>query len=630
MFRLYVGMLSAMVCFFAMSPQIYAQFGGGSGERLGDGGGFGGGYDLYNRQPTPQVPSVQLTADYVNQPLPRLDQRRAMETKLQQRVNCQFTDMPLNVVIERLNAQAGVSLYLNNRALEDVGLSPDVPVTFNLRQIRLRTALQLMLRELDLTYLLDNERIEITTPEDAEDELRTLYYPCDDLMTKYEEHGFDFDSVIQLITTTVEPESWEELGGPGSIQPLNGGVVVAQTDEIHYRIARLFGALRRAKALSNDDYDPTAIEMGSQRFHRQQIEGKLSIVMPDLVVKDMPLERFAHIVTHRTGVQIYFNVRALEDVGLSTDVPVTGSWNNTTVLSALKDIYSQLELTGVYCDDLLEITTPEDAESELKRRVYPVRDFFAAENWVPGGDPFDSSVTGRRKAQRHYVADYDSLIGIITTTIDPDAWEELGGPCAVQPYADSDALVISATDEIHGKVDQLFREIRAGRVSPIPEPEEDVPQGAAALPTSDEIVDRTHRVEGEFDLRRLTEISQELQRAIAPGTWDGQKKYIVTLGTNQLVVRHNAQVQRDIRIELRRIALRNRPASPIQANQYGADPFAPRTMPGGGEGGFFQPNDNNRDPFGGDGGDPFGGSSNDPFGASNPFGGGDSDPFGSS
>ncbi|PQO38568.1 DUF1598 domain-containing protein [Blastopirellula marina] len=36
----------------------------------------------------------------------------------------------------------------------------------------------------------------------------------------------DFDSLIDLITTTVQPESWEDLGGPGSIAPFATGVYV--------------------------------------------------------------------------------------------------------------------------------------------------------------------------------------------------------------------------------------------------------------------------------------------------------------------------------------------------------------------------------------------------------------------
>jgi len=36
----------------------------------------------------------------------------------------------------------------------------------------------------------------------------------------------DFDSLIELITTTVAPESWDEVGGPGTIDGFEGGVYV--------------------------------------------------------------------------------------------------------------------------------------------------------------------------------------------------------------------------------------------------------------------------------------------------------------------------------------------------------------------------------------------------------------------
>ncbi|PQO45123.1 DUF1598 domain-containing protein [Blastopirellula marina] len=36
----------------------------------------------------------------------------------------------------------------------------------------------------------------------------------------------DFDQLIDLITTTIQPETWEELGGPGAIAPFESGVYV--------------------------------------------------------------------------------------------------------------------------------------------------------------------------------------------------------------------------------------------------------------------------------------------------------------------------------------------------------------------------------------------------------------------
>lgn len=61
----------------------------------------------------------------------------------------------------------------------------------------------------------------------------------------------DFDSLIELITTTVDPESWEELGGPGTIAPFetNLSLVVSQTQEVHDRLADLLKQLRRLQDL---------------------------------------------------------------------------------------------------------------------------------------------------------------------------------------------------------------------------------------------------------------------------------------------------------------------------------------------------------------------------------------------
>ena len=36
----------------------------------------------------------------------------------------------------------------------------------------------------------------------------------------------DFDTLIELITATIEPDTWEEVGGPGAIDGFPGGVYV--------------------------------------------------------------------------------------------------------------------------------------------------------------------------------------------------------------------------------------------------------------------------------------------------------------------------------------------------------------------------------------------------------------------
>jgi len=61
----------------------------------------------------------------------------------------------------------------------------------------------------------------------------------------------DFDSLIDLITSTVRPTTWDSVGGPGSIAPFetNLSIVVSQTQEVHEEIVDLLEQLRRLQDL---------------------------------------------------------------------------------------------------------------------------------------------------------------------------------------------------------------------------------------------------------------------------------------------------------------------------------------------------------------------------------------------
>ncbi len=51
----------------------------------------------------------------------------------------------------------------------------------------------------------------------------------------------DFDSLMELITSTIQPTSWDEVGGPGSIAEFatNLSLVISQTQEVHEQIVDL-------------------------------------------------------------------------------------------------------------------------------------------------------------------------------------------------------------------------------------------------------------------------------------------------------------------------------------------------------------------------------------------------------
>src|SRR5690606_19133871 len=58
----------------------------------------------------------------------------------------------------------------------------------------------------------------------------------------------DFDPLIDLVTSTVHPESWKEGGtGEGTIAPFptNRSIVGSQTEEVHQALSDLLDQLRR-------------------------------------------------------------------------------------------------------------------------------------------------------------------------------------------------------------------------------------------------------------------------------------------------------------------------------------------------------------------------------------------------
>ena len=50
---------------------------------------------------------------------------------------------------------------------------------------------------------------------------------------------------MNLITSTIQPDTWEDNGGPGSIQPFGRDYLVfSQKQDVHVELAQLFEKLR--------------------------------------------------------------------------------------------------------------------------------------------------------------------------------------------------------------------------------------------------------------------------------------------------------------------------------------------------------------------------------------------------
>jgi len=89
-----------------------------------------------------------------------------IQRKLKTPVSLKFRDRPLSEVLEQLAKLAAVNLHLDPEGLQEEGVSSDTLVTIDLTQdISLKSALNLILEPLHLSYVIQDEVLKITSEQ---------------------------------------------------------------------------------------------------------------------------------------------------------------------------------------------------------------------------------------------------------------------------------------------------------------------------------------------------------------------------------------------------------------------------------------------------------------------------------
>jgi len=107
---------------------------------------------------------------------------KKIEEALQSPTEFDFVQVRLTDAIEYLKDLHDVEIQFDRYALAQEGLGTDIPITRKLKGISLRSALQLILRDFGLTYVVEDEVILITTQQRAKKMRKTRVYGIGDLM----------------------------------------------------------------------------------------------------------------------------------------------------------------------------------------------------------------------------------------------------------------------------------------------------------------------------------------------------------------------------------------------------------------------------------------------------------------
>lgn len=225
----------------------------------------------------PNAPTAEAVPAYMRSSLSlnRPDEDARSLTALQQltrRADVWMVEVPLNGALAWMQEQWRLPFIIDEMSLHDEGIRLDDPVTLRLPHASGFAALEHLLEPLQLGWQAQDGVVHVMTQVKLGEKLETRVYPVGDLMTK---HGATYTDLIDMLTTCVAPETWDTVGGPGTVAPLplrNGGVLVfRQTQAVHFEASALMATLRRASGLNPEPLIRRTSHRSARQIRNEQL-----------------------------------------------------------------------------------------------------------------------------------------------------------------------------------------------------------------------------------------------------------------------------------------------------------------------------------------------------------------------
>ena len=235
---------------------------------------------------------AMATTSLVAEP-PRLGAgEKTLERQMKQRISISFENTPLKSVLDDLRDMHGINIVPDMQALDEAGVSLDSPISMKLERIALKSALTLILHQVELTCIIKDDVLQITTQDRARGKPRRVTYQVADLIDDSVPHWTDTfrnpkvtgEQLIDLFTKVISPRTWSVSGGKGTIaySGKTGGLSVFQSPDVQEEVVDLVAALRvlreryDAVSVSLDRFGQTLDLLGDAR----RLQDDLRVVMP--------------------------------------------------------------------------------------------------------------------------------------------------------------------------------------------------------------------------------------------------------------------------------------------------------------------------------------------------------------
>ena len=207
----------------------------------------------------------------------------AIRDRLSTNISVAFDDTPLEEAIASVADQSKIDVRLDLASLRESRIRGREPVRLHLQDRSVKAVTRVLMDELKLSWMLVDGVMWITTQDVADSVFKTAIYDVRDLCRNNDEAN----SLEDAIASQAHPDSWDDVGGEGSIEfPLPGTMVIRTQEPIHDTILDLLEKYRTALKSSkrrNEYVDPdtevlthyyklhTPVAMGIERYIRETV-----------------------------------------------------------------------------------------------------------------------------------------------------------------------------------------------------------------------------------------------------------------------------------------------------------------------------------------------------------------------
>ncbi len=350
----------------------------------------------------------------------------------------EWNERPLGLGVDQVAAILGLPVTFDMDALEQLGVSLDDPVSVGLRRTSLGGILEAMLARRGLIYVVADGLILVTSPESRRTVPHTVRYTVSDL-TGTEKAGLE--ELARRLRKLVAPESWQEAGGPGTIEVADGAWRVVQTDPVHYRILVFCEKLRSARGRPLRSRYPAAMFALATRLDRARAKLREPVTLN--YHEPAPLGEIVGQLAEQTRAKIVVDWLALAADGKPPQVEAALAMDHRPLAEALDKLLRPLGLTYRAVDaTTLEVTTVKAVAVRLELEIHPVAKLLS-----PG-------VTAAAIQQR------------IKAEAAGSTWSEAGGPGVIDFDPPSNCLLVLQSPAVQAQVEALLARIGAEKAEP--------------------------------------------------------------------------------------------------------------------------------------------------------------------